>query len=437
MEAGLIERFARLGIGLEAKILLPRKGIAMEPWAVVACDQYTSEPSWWEEADRLVGTLPSTLRCIIPEAYLDETEVRMGGVGAAMADYREKGLLAEIGEGLVYVERSTPFHERRRGLVAAIDLEFYDYRPGSNAPIRSTERTVESRIPARLALRRAALYEFPHVLMLVDDDDDELIGNLERSRDSMPLLYDFSLMQGAGRISGRLVADPDLLAGVAEALEILASPERSRSRYGSATRFSFAVGDGNHSLASAKAYWEELKALGARSDSPARYALVEILSIRDPGLSCLPIHRILYGVDPSDFSSFLLGNEGFGPVSPGKPGSAAGGPGSDGNLVRLRSRAEISTFALPDPESLAVAVVEPALERYLAVTKGSRVDYIHGDDVLERLSMEPGAVGVELPPIEGKSLFGTVVRSGTLPRKSFSLGEACEKRFYIEGRSLR
>ena len=398
-----------------ADVLLPRVN-EMEKWAVVACDQFSSEPEYWARVRREVGDAPSALNLILPEAELgaqDEQE-RIAQIHAAMRAYLAQGVFEKHERAFVYVERTLVSGAVRRGVVGMVDLERYDYRAGAQAAVRATEKTVVERIPPRMAIRQGAAVELPHVLLLCDDERRALIEPLTLKKDSLPLLYDFELMEHGGRIAGYLVQ-----GGEARALEARIDDYEARCMESSG--LCYAVGDGNHSLAAAKACYEAQKAAqdGAQ-DNPARFALVELENIRDDAQVFEPIHRIVTGVEPEALLSAL--EERCGAAQGHRVAWIAG---------ERRGSVTLSTGISP----LAVGVLQGFLDEYLAAY-GGQIDYIHGEDVLERLAQRPDAVGFLLPPMEKGQLFDGVVKDGSLPRKTFSMGHACEKRYYLEARRI-
>ena len=396
-----------------ARILLPRGGF--EKWSVVACDQYTSQPEYWEETARITADAPSALRLILPELYLgrQDTAGRVARIHAEMDKVLRDGVLDTFDNAMVYVERTQSDGTVRRGLVGALDLLAYDFRPGSRSPVRATEGTVLSRIPPRLQVREGAKLELPHILVLIDDPDFSVIEPL--AGQALPLLYDFNLMQGGGHIRGRLVGE-EQFPQIQSAL---------RGLRGADGGLWFAVGDGNHSLATAKTAYENLRG-GMTEDEwlahPARYALVELCNLRDSAISFEPIHRIVFGVHPEELLGFLR-----------SAGEGSGSPQQAG-YVTASERGTL-TFAHPT-SNLAVGTLQNLLDAYLAEHPGAEVDYIHGEDAVESLARRPDAVGFLLPPIGKEELFPTVEKDGVLPRKTFSMGHAQDKRYYLEAREI-
>ncbi len=407
----------------KADILLPQN-CDMNAWAVVACDQYTSEPEYWKAVDALTEGEPSTRHLILPEAELNSAGVqeKIDSIHAAMSDYLENGVFAVYPESYVYVERTMSSGKSRRGLVGCVDLECYDYSVGSESAIRATEGTVLERIPPRLRVRQGAPVELPHVLMLCDDAGDVLLAPIEAAKRNYEKLYDFDLMQGGGHITGWLVSKDDAetfdaqLSAYAQTL-----PERYADLKGKPMLF--AVGDGNHSLATAKAAWEQIKRENPNADitsHPARWALVELENIHDEALEFEPIHRVLMNVD----AQALLGE---------LENTCCAEIGME--LVCITRKGERTLYLDPTKGELAVGILQSFLDAYLKA-HGGEIDYIHGEEVTRRLGAEQGCVGFLLPPMEKSQLFRGVIADGVLPRKTFSMGHAHEKRFYLEGRKI-
>lgn len=417
--------FERLGFG-PANILIPQ-ACEMEKWSVVACDQYTSQPEYWQRVEDWVGDAPSALRLILPESKLGrpDTEDAIAAINAAMEDYLERGLFRELKDSLIYVERWLDNGTLRRGLVGVVDLEQYDYRPGSDALIRATEGTVLSRIPPRVAVRRNAALELPHILMLMDDPDRTVIEPLTLETGEMELLYDFDLMERGGHISGWRLTD-EQKDYVARTLAELADPETFQRRYNASGKapLLFAVGDGNHSLASAKANYEEKK--GTTGAELARYALVELNNLHDESLTFEAIHRVCFGVEPDRLIDAFLQH---------CPGSYLGE--GEGQQIPFVTESREAVITVPHSDcQLAVGTLQAFLDQYLPAV-GGRVDYIHGEDVAWELGRMPGNIGFLLWPMSKDELFPTVIFDGVLPRKTFSMGEAHDKRFYLEARRIK
>ncbi len=414
-----------------AHILLPQN-CDLHLWSVVACDQYSSQPEYWQEADRLVGNAPSALRLILPESRLGEPDVEQSilEINQTAAGYLKEGRFAAYPDAMFYVERRLSDGKVRRGLVGMVDLEQYDYEPGSSALIRATEGTVLSRIPPRVAVRKNAPIELPHVMLLADDPGRTVIEPLTQATGDMEQVYDFELMLGGGHITGWQLGLAQL-DQVAQALTALADPAAFRARYGGEDlpTLLFAVGDGNHSLATAKECYERQKKLTPPekwSSLPARFALTELVNLHDESLEFEPIHRVVFGVEPEALVDALVN------AYPG----AFRGQGEGHRLPYVTAQGE-GCVTVPSPAAqLPVGTLQNFLDDYLKAA-GGRVDYIHGDDVTRRLAAQEGCIGFLLPAMGKDQLFPTVMHDGVLPRKTFSMGQAQDKRFYLEARRIR
>lgn len=424
---------------LVPEILLPPQGTDMYKWAVVACDQFTSQKEYWEEARRIIGDAPSTLDLILPEAWLgaqDEQE-RIARIKEKMQEYLHNGTLVKQPQGFVLVER-TAAGNTRHGLVMALDLEKYDYSRGSGTLIRATEGTIVERIPPRLRIREGAAVELPHILVLIDDPEETVIEPLTAQAEKLPLLYDTDLMLGGGHISGRLVSGEKEIVGVLEALTALSDKAAFEKKYGSKPVLLFAMGDGNHSLATAKANWEKIKATlpeEQREDHPARYALIELNNVHDKGIVFEAIHRNVFGIPGEKLVEALLQKlrEQNGGAEIGPEQAPAGG---EKHVIPFYYGDKSGAFIVTEPAvQLAVGTLQNAIDAVLKEL-GGEVDYIHGIDVVKELAQKPDTTGFLLPDMEKSELFPTVVYDGALPRKTFSMGEAAEKRYYMEARLL-
>jgi hypothetical protein len=440
------QSLADIGVHIPT-ILLPRKGTDLTTWAVVACDQYTSQPEYWRRVEELVADAPSTLNVIFPEVYLEDEDApqRIATIKATMRRYLQELLVAE-NPGFILVERQTP-HGLRRGLVMAIDLESYDYHKGSKSLIRPTEDTIEERLPPRVAIRQEAAIELPHVMLLINDPQRTVIEPLLGARARLRQAYDFELMLEAGHITGYAVDDLELLRGIAGALHALASPTRFKETYGVDDEpLLFAVGDGNHSLATAKAVWEQLKLRAADpatlTGHPARYALVELVNLYDEGLTFEPIHRALFNVDGDTFFDALRADLDCSVhLAPSREamheqlGALLAEHGGQG--VGFIKEGQYGLIHVPAPSAnLDVATLQSFLDGFLAANPEVKIDYLHGEEVVDELGARPGTIGFYLSAMPKQELFRTVVLEGALPRKTFSMGEAYEKRFYLEARNL-
>lgn len=399
-----------------------------QKWSTVACDQYTGQPDYWQAVDALVGDAPSTLRLMLPEAFLSETDARAPGIHAAMRTYLDSVLVSHP-DSMILLERTLSDGSVRRGLVGCIDLEAYDYKKGAASLIRTTEETVPERIPARMTVRRDAMIELPHVMMLIDDREKTVIEPLF-DRLPAPDAYDYDLMQDSGHIRGWFLPAA-AQRRVGRALKALCTPAAMTERYGreGLAPLLFAVGDGNHSLAAAKACWEQVKAGLTPAEAaahPARYALVEVVNLYDESLIFEPIFRVVFGVQPEIFLADLAAY------------TAALDGAMPAQTLTCRAGEEITTVTVPHPVSaLAVGTVQAFLNEYVKDHPGVTVDYIHGEDTAAALARKPGTVAILFEGMKKEELFATVIFDGALPRKTFSMGHAQDKRFYTECRRIR
>lgn len=409
------------------EILLPAPGIDLSKWAVIACDQFTAEPAYWERVQGLVGGAPSTYHMIFPEAYLGgDAAVRIASIHRAMHTYLQQGALAAALRGFVLVERHTSTG-RRLGLTVAVDLERYDFSPGAHSLIRPTEGTIVERIPPRVRIREGAPVEVTHVMLLVDDPGHRLIAPLYAQRDGLRALYDVPLMQDGGRVRGWAVDGPQELGHVARALEALSG--------GGAEKLLFAVGDGNHSLATARQCWLNVReglSPAQREAHPARFALVEVVNLHDEALAFEPIHRVVFGAEPEQLSEAWAAyaqKRGLGLEC----ASAIWGQ-QGGEFVSMRGT---RPWRLTSPrDALTVATVQDFLDAFVEEHPGMEIDYIHGEEAVRTLCQKERVCGCLLPPLEKAALFPAVRTGGVLPRKTFSMGEAQDKRYYMECRVI-
>lgn len=426
------------------QVLLPRQDISLARWSVIACDQFTSQPIYWQQVESLVGDAPSTYHLILPEIELEEPrlEYRIRTIQANMRRYLGAGFFDPY-EGLIYVERSVA-GKFRRGLLLALDLECYDYHKGACSLVRATEGTILERIPPRLRIREGAALEIPHIIVLIDDPNRTVIEPIAQARDRLTRRYDFDLMQDGGHLAGYLVTDPSLEQSAMHALEALAQPEEFACKYGIGPGNSvllYAMGDGNHSLATAKACWEKLKP-HVGSDHPARYALVEIENIHDEALIFEPIHRVLFGVkeniQQAMFDYFRGSLYSWYSVEDLPDMLRKIEHNSDPmQAVGLVEQDGFKVIELGDTgSSLPVGSLQGFLDAFMKNGGADRIDYLHGTDIVCNLGAKPGNAGFFLPVMPKSDLFKTVILDGALPRKTFSMGEAREKRFYMECRRI-
>ena len=387
----LREKFKEVG-AFVPHILLPAKGVDYSKYSVIACDQFSAQPEYWEDVKAYVGNAPSSLNVILPEAFLSsESPERVAGINAAMRDYIERGVLEDIGEAMVYVERETSSGVRK-GLVLALDLECYDYKKGASSLIRATEETVVERLPSRIKIRSGAPLEIPHVMVLIDDKQNLLMGAIASIKTELEQLYDFKLMLGSGGIKGYKLSSERALGAVADALLALKAQAAGGMLY--------AMGDGNHSFAAAKACWENIKSGLSEKEKethPARYCLVELVNLYDEALKFEPIHRVLFGVDP----------------------------------IKLQS--EVG-FDAKNPPSLQD--LQPKLDAWLKNHPEAEIEYIHGEEDCKKLGDAPDRLSIIFPDFQKDSLFDVVQKNGSFVRKSFSMGHAKDKRFYLEAHKI-
>lgn len=417
------------------QILIPENKLNKQKWAVIACDQFTSNEDYWIKTQKTVGGAPSTFHIIVPEVFIDMQDVpdRIMHAKQTMRSYIEDGVLVCLPDGVVLVERETQFGTRI-GLVLAIDLEQYDTDPSKKPLIRATEETVRERIPTRVALRQDAVIECPHVMLLIDDPADTVLGPLYDTKDNFAKIYSTPLMQDGGHIEGWFIEDKDTLESLTDAL--LALKQKAKDN------MLFAVGDGNHSLASAKQIWETKKASMDKEElktSPLRYALVEVVNLYDNGINVHPIHRVLFNVDvPSALRSIVsilnkTGQEAHMMYTRGTKGHTK--PGTQ--AIRFESKMSKGYIEISKPRHKLVSkTLTDALDKLCEEMPRARVDYIHGSEEFHSLSHGHASLGFIMEPLRKEDLFETVIEYGVLPRKSFSLGTALEKRYYYECRLL-
>lgn len=437
-----MKNFPNIGVQI-GPVYLPKAGTDLQKWAVVACDQYTSEPQYWQAVQQFVGDSPSTLNLVFPEVYLEQAGApeRIAAIQHNMNGYLQADLL-QSHDGLIYVERRVA-GKTRHGILLCLDLECYDYRAGSSSLIRATEGTIESRLPPRMRVREAAALELPHILVLIDDPEHTVIAPLTQARAGFDRLYDVELMQGGGHLSAFVVpqAAQDL---VVQGLQALAQPAAFASKYGLNSDqpvLLFAMGDGNHSLATAKAIWEAKKSQ-VGMDHPSRYALVEIENVHDQGLAFEPIHRVLFGLKTdllpelqrtwgptmsySAVASMQVMRQRVDDAKGARQVIGLIGGGQTYGVIEI----DQTTSNLP------VGTVQNFLDTFMQEGGALALDYVHGDDVLERLALQTGHAGFYFAGMPKSDLFKTVILEGALPRKTFSLGHAHEKRFYMEARKI-
>lgn len=448
-----MKNFCNYGIEVP-QILLP-KNIDTATWSVVACDQYTQDRDYWNSVEKTVGEKNSTLNIILPEVYLNDSDKakRIEKIKSTMKDYISKGVFADSQNEFIYIERTTAYGRIRHGLMACIDLDKYEWKPFSKALIRATEATILERIPPRMEIRRGAPVESPHIMLLVNDPDHALVegtGEAVKTKGISPC-YEGKLMQNSGSIVGYPVKDDELLSKVEKALSDVA--EKNRDADGNL--FMFAVGDGNHSLATAKAIWDEVKLNNGGKkledgtvtvpqgfeNHNARFALIEIVNIFDSGLTFEPIHRVLFDTNAEELIEEIKSNLG-GTVSETESKDEliedVKKSDADFGFVFVKDGKQKYILLKTSVKELAVARIQPVIDEYLKKVNASKdqIDYIHGTEEVFRLGAKENAVSILLPPVAKDSFFATINSRGPLPRKSFSMGEADEKRFYLECRRL-
>jgi len=439
-----MKTYSTIGVQIP-QILLPQPGIDLQKWSVIAVDQFTSQPEYWEDVQKLVGDAYSTFNLVLPEIYLEEyiVDTLIIKIQQNMKEYLARNVFLS-NEHLIYIERCVD-GKTRKGLMMALDLENYDYHAGSHTLIRATESTIVERIPPRLKIREGAALEIPHILILIDDPEFTVIEPIAKQKHNINKLYDFDLMMGSGHLSGYAVDIPQLEIQIIAALEKLktSSSESGKQDFIEGTdELLFAVGDGNHSLATAKAFWEKIKP-NVGLDHPARFVLVEVENIYDEGLEFEPIHRVLFNVE-EDILNIL--KEYYQSSFDSKDCSDQSrmmleikNSESDKQVHRfgLITSSGSQIISIHNPSAnLPLATLQPFLDNVMKDRKAHKIDYVHGDDVIFDLGIKPGNVGFYVPGIRKKDLFKTVIKDGSLPRKTFSMGHAKEKRFYMECRKI-
>lgn len=412
-----------------ADILLPKfsnDAEAMRRWSCVACDQYTSEPEYWNGVEAVVGDAPSTYRITLPELYLSDAAARIPAVNATMDRYMADGVLSEHKNTMIYLERTQNNGKIRRGLIGAVDLDCYDYNKGAKSLIRATEGTVLDRIPPRVKIRENAPVELPHIMILIDDPERTVIEPLISAADAFETAYDFDLMQNGGHSKGKFLPESEI-ARVNAALEAIC--EKESAKQGCDAPLVFAMGDGNHSLATAKACWEKIKPTltdTERETHPARFALCEIVNIHDEALEFEPIYRVLFGVDAkalrTELEAYLVALP-KSDIAPQK-------------FTYIDALGECEIVSENPTSLLPVGTLQTFLDAYVKSHEGVEIDYIHGVESTKKLASAKNAVGFIFEGMGKSDLFPTVVRDGALPRKTFSMGEADDKRFYLEARKI-
>lgn len=412
-----------------ANILLP-KNIDMTKWSVVACDQYTSEMDYWNRVEEIVGDSPSTLRITLPEIFLEDSDVneRINKINNTMREYMDSDLFYELSDSMIYLERTQADGRVREGLMGMVDLEDYSYEKGSQTLIRATEKTVIERIPPRLKVRENALLELPHIMILIDDEKKNIIESLKNEVTDSDIVYDFDLMENGGHIKGYKLSN-DSMSKVEEGLESLADKDYFEKKYNVKDKgvLLFAMGDGNHSLATAKANYENLKKAMSEEEylnHPSRYALVELVNLHSDALEFEPIHRVIFDTDVdklvNDLYKYYDINE-----------------DGNGEYFELVTRDMDKKLYISNPKSnISVGSIQIFLDEYLKDNKG-KLDYIHGDETTRNMGREEGNVAILFEAMPKEELFRTVILDGALPRKTFSMGHSYDKRYYLESRKIK
>ena len=415
-----------MNIFKKADIMLP-ENVDYTKWSVVACDQYTSEPEYWESVGNIVGDSPSTLNLVYPEVFLSQGEERIKKINDAIESYIDKNVFYTLKNSLIHVEREIENKKIRHGIVGAIDLEEYDFNKGSTSCVRATEGTVLERIPPRVKIRQNAKMEFPHIMILIDDEKREIIEEATKNKENYEKIYDFDLMMDSGNIKGYRISDEDA-DKIISRLDNLEKDYNAKYNLVSDDKLIFAVGDGNHSLATAKRCWEDIKKNLSEEEiktHPARFALCELVNLHDDSLEFKPIHRVLFGVDENDLMREL---EKMYDVSYEK---------IDAQSFEIVSKNINKKVYIKNPTSnISVGTLQNFLDEYMK-KHNVGIDYVHGDDVTKKLGTQESNMGFLLPCMKKNELFITVIKDGALPRKTFSMGEAKEKRFYIEGKKIK
>lgn len=425
------------------EILIPKSGIDLSKWAVVACDQYTSQPEYWSETAKIVGDNISTLKLILPEVYLESeyTSNCINKIHNTMQEYLKKGIFYALPKGMILLARDTGKNCPRKGIMLAFDLEEYEYKLDSKSKIRPTEKTVEERIPPRLAVRDGASIEIPHIMIMIDDPDKKIIEPLYENREQFSKLYDVELMQQGGHVTGWFIPESSQTENILNMLDTLSDPKVFSNKYGTskdAPVLPFAVGDGNHSMATAKAYWENLKQTLSEEEKlnhPARFVLAELVNIHDESIVIEPIHRILFDVDPNDLLESAIK---FFENKQAKCRILNSSQETQNcHAFPFQTKNKKGVLAIENsPYALPVASLQTFLDYYMNQNSNIKIDYIHGEDVLSNLTSNDNSIGFLLPTPKKDDLFRGVIFDGVLPRKTFSMGDAREKRFYMESKMI-
>lgn len=410
-------------------ILLP-KNTDMTKWSVVACDQYTSEPEYWNDVEKIVGAAPSTLKLTLPEIYLEDENVseRIAKINSNMKALLDEDFFNEYKDSMIYLERTQSDGKIREGLIGVVDLEAYSYEKGAETPIRATEKTVIERIPPRVKIRENAPLELPHIMILIDDDKKQIIENLKNKVSEDDIVYDFDLMKNGGHVKGYLLNE-ETMDEVDKGLKELADKEVFAKKYDVNNKevLLFAMGDGNHSLATAKACYEKLKETMSEEEylnNPARYALVELVNLHSPALEFEAINRVIFNTNPEKLLNSLKEY-----YQINKDGN--------GQEIEVITNDVNEKWYIENPKSnIAVGSIQIFLDEYLKNNEG-KIDYIHGEETTKNLAKQSGNVGFIFEAMPKNELFKTVILDGSLPRKTFSMGHSYDKRYYLESRKIK
>ena len=446
-----------IGISIP-EILLPAKDIDMTKWSVIACDQYTSNINYWRDLKNFINASPSTLNLIYPEVYLEsesesERETRISKIKMNMDKYTDEGIIENIGPGFILIDRQTPDTVSRKGLLLSVDLDKYDFSVGSHSLIRATECTVTDRLPPRIKIRQNASLELPHVMLLIDDPKKTIIEALFDVKENFTKVYDFDLSKNGGHVNGYIINSEEAILHITTAFANLAAKENFILKYGvpeNTDILLFAVGDGNHSLATAKVCWDNIKqdlSDNEIENHPARYALVEVINIHDRGLQFEPIHRVLFNVDPYDLIDFIVEDSfnisldahciNFVNFEDMKSNLGGLSFDSSSQVVPYVFDNTAGAIIIKNPENkLATATLQNILDEYIKLNPKAKIDYIHGEDTVIKLGNQQGNIGFFLPVIDKSDFFKAIILDGIMPRKTFSMGEADEKRFYLESKKI-
>lgn len=441
-------RTAKLGF-VFPEVLMPAPAVDPAKWAVIACDQHTSDTDYWNAVEETVGTSPSTLRLTLPEIHLEAPDVedRISAIHKAMNDYLASGTVKSIGETLIYIERTTSASGLRQGILLAVDLEAYNFAVDSTSLIRATEGTILERIPPRVRIRKGAALELPHIMILIDDKTQTIIESLVNRHDRFRELYDIDLMLEGGNLKGFAIEDEGIVEEIIKGLEGLASLAYAKRNFGSDSPFLFAMGDGNHSLATAKTVWEEMKSReiersgtwDAIASHPARYALAEIVNLHSPGLRFEPIHRVVFNADPQGLRTILENSFGarYEQVAEAKAREVLEKTPDGQRCAATLIGDHFHIIKFPAAEKrLPNALIDEAFKQYRTSSPSAAIDFVHGWEHTKKAASKVDSSPFFCPVLSRDSLFGYVAKQGPLPRKAFSMGDAEEKRYYVESRRI-